>query len=519
MPRYFRFDEVKIPTNKRIRHIIVHYVRWVEIFGYCFCAIVAAGISVCWFYHVDELAVEKDLAKTVVKPLEYSLKASKEAVVTRVTVSDFQKVKAGEPLAEIVDAPAFVAGWKSTQQLEAMVKGLNDLIGASTPADATPTPAPADAATVPGTTPGPTPPGLEMAVRERDAAQARMDAWRAMSLSRFRPQVLKAPADGEVMGAKDLQGKVVAADGEVLKVVDFAALRLKVKLSGTNVERVRVGQPVKIEIQPNYGTETAVRGDIRLSTTQRQRVQFQDILDTDDTKKLLTERWKGKRLTSKEDKKWGLSIPATEASEVEMVTTRLQFDRLPGSAAGTNRVDPEPLERLKLEGQVIEGSHTATFRVKEKDPAPRAEVMKRIEAKLRDKETQTVVGNPLRSLAAKARGREFEGDLVDLRLRGFGEPTIFLKVKAALPEPAKAERGFTGKHQQWEADAKKGIENAVETERTERLFEGVVQLVDAPQLLQDRLRGLAQQDPPIDLKSKVSVVVGKRRLALVLFRQ
>lgn len=360
---------------------------------------------------------------------------------------------------------------------------------------------------------------MELAVKARDEAQARITAWRTANLSRVRPQVLTAPAKGEVLGAKDLQGKVIAADGEVLRVADYSTVRMKIKLAGTNVERVRVGQTAKIQIQPGYGTELAVHGDVRLNLLQRQRLRFQDILDVDDTKKLLTDHWKGKYITSKEDRKWRMALPVTEASDVELVTTRLQFQRLRGAPAAEKRVMPEPLEKMKLEGQVIEGSHTATYRLSEKDPKVREAVRKQIDQKLRGKEILTLFANPLQAMVAKARKREFEGEEVGIRVRGFGEPSVFFKVKAALPEPKREEQGFLAKQKKWEEDAKKNLEKAVETERTERFYEGVVELKNAPRVLQDTMRALAQRETPTDLKAKVTVVVGKRRLALVLFRQ
>ncbi len=495
-PRFFQIDEVKLPRSKWVRHVISNYVQWVETFGYVFCAVVVIGIAFCFFYKVDEVAKEKaaDVGKTAVKPREEVLKHTGEAVVTRVFVEDFARVRKGQVLANICDEGLFVVRRKAAQHSEEVLKSMDEM------ADLGPLPA--------------------WAAGARARAQAERDAWRIASRDGTRV-TLAAPADGEVVGAKDLAGKVIKAGDPILKVVDLNELRFNVLLMGTNAERVRVGQKVKIEVQPNYGKQTWLRGDVRLSYFDRRRFQFNDILDTKETKDLLTEHWKDKQLTTKDDRKEDLALPATEVSEIEIFSARLRTNRLPGASAGGEVMSVEPLKDLELEGEIIEGTHGATFRTSEMTPELRKKLEERLAAKLKGKnlEPQLLPTGLRRWWLEKVRRQEVQPSPVPLHVNSVERLNLFIKVKAKLPEPKLDDPDFEKKMEKHLEDVAKKVGGAMETEKVDRSYEAVVVLKNPPAILQQKMRELMQLDPPVTLTAKVEAVVGKRRVAMLLFRQ
>ncbi|MDH7571782.1 MAG: hypothetical protein QHJ73_19550, partial [Armatimonadota bacterium] len=160
-----------------------------------------------------------------------------------------------------------------------------------------------------------------------------------------------------------------------------------------------------------------------------------------------------------------------------------------------------------------------TFRLKENDDKIRQELLKRIVAKLKDRETFAPIPNPFANMVAKLHGEEAAPEEVPLRILDATPPNIFMKVKTSLTAPSTSDADFDKKLKQWEEESKKSLKEARETERIDRYFDGTVEMKKVPVVLQNTLRELSKRDPAVDLKAKVTVVVGRRRLALVLFRQ
>ena len=515
--RIFDFERVKRPSSRWARRIIAHYAQWTEVFGYAFCALIAVAILVCWFYKVDEVAGEKDVAKTVVKPYEEPVKATAECVVTKVLVKERDQVAKGDPLLEVCEDPGWLRAYKLRQQWETFARGLREL-----EKDA---PLPFDM------------------LAQATEYELRVKDWDAGRKTTGTRTVVKAPLAGDVAGTKDLEGKVVAKDGALLRVVNCKDLRLAILLSGANVERVRVGMPANVEIQPKYGKNAVVRVDTRLSFWKRRRLRILDQFDDETMKSLVGEWWKDRCFMAQEDRRRSIALPATTMSEVEIMV-----------AAGSQRLSPAALKRVPdglrlgvdhlapredFRGTIMEGTHTAIYQT-----AVLTEEAQR--------DLQSYVWKRLRGRVGPL--READGTEIALRLERMRRFRAIMRIKAELPGPdmAALEKDFVeqlppGKkppkrrplfsmrehlelgptllphwreqYDKIERDRASRLEDALEVEKTERLFKGTVRMVDPPKELEDTVRSLAQQDPPAYLSAKVEAVLDKRRVAMLLFRQ
>jgi hypothetical protein len=317
--------------------------------------------------------------------------------------------------------------------------------------------------------------------------------------------------------------------------VNFNDLRLTVKLSGTNVERVRVGMPAKIKVTPDYGLGCVVRADTKLGWFESARLQFNYVLDGKEVKSFLLDWWKRHPVVSPDDTKQSVALTPTEVEECEVVCA-LRTDALsPAEAAKVPEtfyleVDPIASEN-PVHGIVIEGKHTGTYTTNYLDPPVREELKRRLMEAVKGKEAQPKgkAGEPV------------------LRIEGVNSIHTYLKIKAAvaditLEESKRAKEKDKGKEQkkipvaimdqrvvadgEWRLrragmDERFALAAAtgIEVDRGDRFFEGSVRIDSPSSDLVMKVKEAYQKSPAAYLKAKVEVVVGECRLAMLLFRQ
>jgi len=513
--RLFDFERVKRPTDKRLRLIIARYVRWTEVFGYLFCFLITAGIIVCWIWKVDEIAAEKDRGKTLIKPHEEAVTATKECVVTRVLVREWEAVKQGQPLVEVCEDPVYVHSFKIRQQREAFATGMRALEK--------------------------TAPLPREVLEEVTKTEQWIASWDAGPREAGPRRQVTAPVQGEVVGTKDLEGKIIPAGQAILRIVNFRDLRLAVILSGPNVERVRVGMPAKIEIQPRYGKNANVRVDIGF--WRRRRMQIINTFDDEKLRNFLGEWWKDRDLATRDDRRWKIALRPTAVNELEVVISARgrQVSRAVERAAPEQvKLDVDHLiDRKDLRGTIISGKHTATYQTTFLSPEERRDV-------------RDYLWTPLRKRIGVI--REKSGKLVPVELRELRKLRVIVKLKAELAgpdlealekevinelkpgaKPPRRRKGlspesgvelgptfvphwaqkFDEVNRLWESRA----EEALEVVKVDRFFEGTIRMLNPPKELEETVRLLAKQDPPAYLNARVMAIVQRRPVAMLLFKQ
>jgi hypothetical protein len=513
--RIFEIDQVRRPKGHFLRRIIAKYVGWVQGFGYLFCAAVATGIVVCWIYTVDEVAREKEVGKSLIKPHEEVIAHDKDAVVTRLAAKEWQHVADWAPVVEVCDDPDWVRRCRIIQQLDTFEKQVRELEKE-----------------------GPLPPQI---AKQLSDAEKEVDAWNKGEGQQGPRILLPAPLEGEVTGTPDIVGKFFKAGDAICKVVNFTDLRLSVKLSGTNVERVRVGMPAKVSVVTDYGPGCPLLGDAKLGFFDSARMQFNYALDGKETKALLLDWWLKHSLVSQEDAKREVALTPTEIEEAE-VTCALRTESLP--AAQLAKV-PEPslLEVDRLGDQnpqkatVVEGKHTGSYKTNYLAPEMQAELARKITEALKGKVARIPDTDPAQAV----------------RVEGVSSVHNFLKMKAAVADltmeeakkrfkrtlktkpsggesPAQISAAIADQRTAATTDWKflrasmderlaMAAESGLEAEKGDRFFEGVVRLPNPTPELGLKVKEAYQKSPATYLKAKVEVVVGECRLAMLLFRQ
>ncbi|MEW6360017.1 MAG: hypothetical protein AB1696_27010 [Planctomycetota bacterium] len=512
--RIFEIDPVKRPKSLFLRRVIAKYVGWVQVFGYFFCAAVAFGIVFCWMYKVDEVANEKEIGKSLIKPCELSLTHDKEAVVTRVAVAEWQQVAKGAPVVEVCDDPEWVRKFKAIQQLADFAKQLRELEKE-----------------------GALPPALAKQAAE---AEAEVDRWNRNEGPKAPHAALVAPIAGEVAGLQDLVGKAFAKEKPICRIVDFNTLRLDVKLGGTNVERVRVGMPVTVEVVPQYGPGCTVYADVRVGGFRSERLCFNYILNLDETKKLLCEWWKQQSVATKEDVRRKISLTPASVEEVEVACVlqtemqgKTETDPATGQApASDDRVEVDLVGvQNPFKGILAEGKHTGGYRTNElPDPIKtelRAQLGKLLKGKLAqvpgDEGQRSVRIEDVRKIHnfIKIKAEVSDISLKDALMTTDGAPVGKDEiVTAAAAEEIVASEKWKRLREEKNESFAKAVESAIDADKdkTERNVDGVVLVTNPSPILIAKVKQGYKEATPAYLKAKVSVVVGRCRLAMLLFR-
>ena len=512
--RLFEIDPVKRPQGSFWRLIISKYVGWVQAFGYVFCAAVAAGIVVCWICKTDEVAREKEVGKSLIKPHEEAVTHTKDAVVTRVAVKEWEHVTDWAPVVEVCDDPDWIARYKVIQQLDTFADAMHDLEKTA-----------------------PLPPAIAKQVADADKE---VEAWNKGPAKKATLTLLLAPIEGEVLGTQDLAGKFFKAGETVCKVVNFSDLRIAIKLSGNNVERVRVGMPAEVTVTPDYGGGCVVRADAKRGRFATERVQFNYALDGKQVKGMLLDWWKKQAICSKEDTRQSVALPPSEVEEAEVTCTLAARPLSPTEAANAPKTDIVEVDDIgsqnPMRGVVISGKHTGSYNTNFLSPE--------MEARLEEMLAKSLKGKVVRLPA--------DPKSPPLRIEGASDIHNFLKLKAVVPDLAMEESERSGR-KAGKAPAKKetpkeitvsvvdekpgampawklmraGMDErfalsattSVEADKGDRFFEGAVRISNPSPSLVEKVKEAYQKSPAAYLKAKVEIVVGECRVAMLLFRQ
>ena len=290
---------------------------------------------------------------------------------------------------------------------------------------------------------------------------------------------LKAPVSGTTVVAEGLAGKVIPANKEILHVLDFDDLRISGDLRGANLSDARAGQPIKVEALMTYGNGEVLRGDFDRSGSWRwdkRHGQFNSIAEGK-IRDLLQAYFKGKVVTLEEDTLFAVS----KVSGVDMQGALRVVDA-PGARGG---IEPEPFDRTPIVGHVIEGTHTAIVRLQGLSPDLQAQVEKALLERLRDRAVHSTDGSPFAL-------REIKDLKVAVNLDGDDKG-----MKKVHPDSA----------------------GPLLTEKVERKFLFEARIDDPSPALRAKVRELALADPPTYIKTKTEIVVGQRRIAMLLFRK
>ncbi|GEM_PF-5726234 len=311
----------------------------------------------------------------------------------------------------------------------------------------------------------------------REALQHASEQWK-MRLSRMPKILLRAPLSGVVVVEEGLAGKVVPEEEEIVRVLDFNDLRISAVLKAANLTYARVGQLVKVEILMTYGNGEVLRGDFDRSGQWRWKKrhgQYNSVADGK-IKDILQSHFKGKVVTLEEDTLFAVS----KVTDVELQGIL----RVEDAPAGEG-IDPEPFGDTKIMGQVIEGKHAASVRFLDLPDSLQARVEGALLERLRGQVVRSADGT---AFSVKGIQDLKIAVLMDGNDEGLG--------KASLD----------------------GSEPLL-MERVERKFIFEAKIVNPPPALKAKVRELALTETPSYIKTKTEVVVGQRRIAMLLFRK
>ncbi|AIE83756.1 hypothetical protein [Fimbriimonas ginsengisoli] len=284
--------------NRLKRRFYAKYMRGLELAGYLLVFGVFAAFIYAFNYQVDDLVTAD---KVAIQPFAQPLSVSDSSRIVRALVEDFDEVKKGQPLVEVVVGPAAI------QQYEAW-----------------------------------------QAVQDLAAKVGQTDEVKRLSSLYPRPpvQTLSAIAAGTVrIDAANLT-KTLDPKAEIARVVDYRDLRLTASLSGQTIPQAKVGQMARVSsivIEPDGGT--LFRGTDSISGK----------LLGDGLKKLLAKRLAGAEVRLRDD----IPLKVSDVSEVQVDAS---VHPRPGGDAN-HAVPLDPPSGYAVEAQVVEGSPSATVQV------------------------------------------------------------------------------------------------------------------------------------------------------------
>jgi multidrug resistance efflux pump len=532
-----------------VKRFMARYILYLEIAGYAAVSLVALAIVACFFFQVDDV-IRLVGDPIPIKPRAEPIKRPVDALVTRVFVQNHQPVRQGDLLIEVVERPNWMSRYLVMRQMralldefeapgqaaalakkrieqakkEALEAALRDVrrTGAAT-TEAEPAkekekePLPLISLT----------PEEELL---RVQAAVRLSEWETREVPKSPRLLIRAPIDGIVLAPDDLDGKLVDADTEILKVVDLNDLRLTGKLDGETVADARTGQWAVVKaIVPDYKTGMLFRGDTVPRGSyfwQKERVVSYRILDPK-LKEAVKDALKDRKITQRND----IPFDLTEVTDVELNAeietspaargaplamgqgsgpqARLLSaaastpGNLSSSAAHTASGSKVPLTadapgEMELYGKVVEGKHLLTVQVAD------------IPAAVTRRLTESVAGQIRGRTIEVPREPEAEGaptPIHPLRVEEVRSAQIIAKVKAENANP----RGTTSRLK------KIAARTALRGASLERRYEATIQIQNPPQFLKDRVLELLEQGK--EVKARVSIKTGRRRIAFLLLKR
>ena len=427
----------------RTRRFIARYVKYLEIFGYGFVFTVVTIIAFLWFSTTEDLVLS---GAEPIKPHEYVLSPDEDIIVIEALVKNKTDVIVGQPLFEISRDKSQVNRYRAKQVAEEL-SGVLDSLATS----------------------------LNSSERELQGAMRSAAYGWEQELSRR--ETLTATHAGVILFEEEIAGKIVLKEAEIARILDFDDLRISADLKGAGQKLVRFGQPAHIEVITTYGDGEILRTGVDSPDSWGMGfAQFNDISDGQITKQL-EKYFSGKLVAIEDDTVFALGkVKLVDLHSVLSVQNA-------GPSDPKEKIEAEPLNRIALTGTVIEGTHSAEFRIHT----------------LPD-EIQQEIQNTLRERILE---RQFDTDGQPLSVREITDLSMIIEMDA--DEPENNEMVLNGQ--------------MVDAENTKRSFSGVIRIDDPHPLLKAKVRELALLKNPIYIKAIVKVIVGERRIAMLLFRK
>lgn len=520
-----RFMDPRSPAMKRFK---ARYIFYLEVFGFAIVSLLALAVAACFFFQVDDVITDKDLA---IQPRAESIKRAAGVLVTRVFVRNHQQVHQGDPLIEVVENPKWIGRYLVMQRMQTLLdemtapgqsaelaqKRVEQTLG-NKPAGSTAEEADSkdeDQKTA-------LPPIALLPDEEKLKATLgqRLAGWTSGELAKSPRVVVRSPINGVIVAPDDLAFKRVDADAEILKVVDLNDLRLTPKLSGDTVADARPGQLANIKaIVPDTKSGLIFRGDTVPKGRyfwQKERVTTFGVLDPK-IKEIVKDSFKDRKITQRDD----IPFNVKDVKEVE-VDADLQTAPAGNKAAGSGAAAASPAAQqpqpaveapapivgdmpaeLKLTGKVLEGKHKLNVQIGDTTPAVTRQVQQLVAKQLRGRvveipEEPKREGGPVRVEPLRIEAVRNVHVITKLKGENTGVkgPTDRLKREAAR----KAIRGYPYEK----------ISDA-------RQYEATVQIQNPPQFLKDRVLALMEEGK--DVKARVEVRTGRRPVAFLLLKR
>ena len=429
----------------RTRRLIAKYVKYLEIFGYGFVFAVATAIAFLWFTKTEDLVLSN---AEPIKPHEYVLSYDEDVIVIEALVENKTDVTVGQPLFEISRDKSQVSRYRAKQVAEELEGALDSLATSSS-----------------------------LTSTERELQGVMRSATSVWEQELSRRETLTATHAGVILFEEEIVGKVVEKGDEIARILDFDDLRISAGLKGAAQRLARVGQLAQIEVITTYGDGEILRTDVDSPDWWSTGfAQFNDISDGQVSKQL-EEYFSGKLVAIEDDTVFALG----KVKKIDLHST-LNVQNA-GPLDPGEKIEAEPLNRIALTGTVIEGTHTAEFRI---HTFPN-EIQQEIQNTLQDRIVE----------------RQFDTGGLPLSVNEITDLSMIIEMDADEPENNEM------------------VQNGqmVDAENSKRSFKGVIRIDDPHPVLKAKVRELALLKKPIYIKAIVKVVVGERRIAMLLFRK
>ena len=429
----------------RTRRFIARYVKYLEIFGYGFVFAVIAIIAFLWFAKTEDLVLSN---AEPIKPHEYVLSPDEDVIVIEALVKNKTDVTVGQPLFEISRDESQVNRYRAKQVAEELAGALDSLATSSS-----------------------------LTLSERELQGVMRSATSVWEQELSQRETLTATHDGVILFEEEIVGTVVEKGDEIARILDFDDLRISASLKGAAQRLARVGQLAHIEVITTYGDGEILRTDVDSPDSWSTGfAQFNDISDGQITKQL-ENYFSGKLAAIEDDTVFALG----KVTKIDLHST-LNVQNA-GPLDPGEKIEAEPLNRIALTGTLIEGTHTAEFRI---HTFPN-EIQQEIQNTLQDRILE----------------RQFDTGGQPLSVNEITDLSMIIEMDADEPE----------------IDGTSLDVQMVDAEKTKRSFKGVIRIDDPHPVLKAKVRELALLKKPIYIKAIVKVVVGERRIAMLLFRK
>ena len=429
----------------RTRRFIAKYVKYLEIFGYGFVFAVIAIIAFLWFAKTEDLVLSN---AEPIKPHEYVLSPDEDVIVIEALVKNKTDVTIGQPLFEISRDESQVNRYRAKQVAKELAGALDSLATSSS-----------------------------LTLSERELQGVMRSATSVWEQELSQRETLTATHDGVILFEEEIVGTVVEKGDEIAHILDFDDLRISAGLKGAAQRLARIGQLAHIEVITTYGDGEILRTDVDSPDSWSTGfAQFNDISDGQITKQL-ENYFSGKLAAIEDDTIFALG----KVTKIDLHST-LNVQNAEPLDPG-EKIEAEPLNRIALTGTLIEGTHTAEFRI---HTFPN-EIQQEIQNTLQDRILE----------------RQFDTGGQPLSVNEITDLSMIIEMDADEPEI-----DGTGLDVQM-----------VDAEKTKRSFKGVIRIDDPHPVLKAKVRELALLKKPIYIKAIVKVVVGERRIAMLLFRK